>query len=74
MPETNGYYVEFGTQNATEINTRYLRENFSWTGLLMDGSNENLQINLHKEIILHENVIDLFKKYGVKNGLVLRRH
>ena len=36
----------------------------------MDGSHENFTINLHKEIILHENVVDLFEKYKVsKNDL-----
>ena len=34
----------------------------------MDGSNENLAINLHKEIILHENVADLFEKYKVSKS------
>ena len=31
----------------------------------MDGSNENKELNLHKEIILHSNVLDLFEKYSV---------
>ena len=60
-----GYYVEFGTENAAQCNTRNLRENYNWTGLLMDGSNENLAINLHKEIILHSNIIELFEKHKV---------
>jgi hypothetical protein len=60
-----GYYVEFGTENGNEINTRYLREKFEWTGLLMDGSNENPAINLHRESIMHSNILDLFEKYKV---------
>ena len=62
---TTGYYVEFGTENAAQCNTRNLRENLAWTGLLMDGSNENLNINLHKETILHSNIIELFEKHKV---------
>ena len=60
-----GYYVEFGTENAAQCNTRNLRENYNWTGLLMDGSNENQAINLYKETILHSNIIELFEKHKV---------
>ncbi len=64
----NGSYVEFGTQDGTQINTRYLRENFGWKGLLMDGSpglKDNPIINLHIESITHENILDLFQKYQI---------
>jgi hypothetical protein len=60
-----GFYVEFGTEKGNEINTKYLKEKRNWTGLLMDGSNENLAIDLHKEVILHSNILSLFKKYNV---------
>jgi hypothetical protein len=50
-------YVEFGTENGKQINTRNLRENFGWTGLLMDGSHENAEINLHKEFIFWDNIV-----------------
>jgi hypothetical protein len=61
----SGVFVEFGTQNATETNTRFLKEKRKWSGLLMDGFNENLTSNLHKENITHENIVRLFKKYSV---------
>lgn len=32
---------------------------------MLDGNNENPKINLHKEIILHHNIVDLFKKYAI---------
>ena len=38
ISKTNGYFVEFGTQDASECNTRNLRDHFNWSGLLMDGS------------------------------------
>ena len=59
------FYVEFGVENGNECNTRILRENYNWKGLLMDGSNENDSINLRKEFIIKENVVELFKKYNV---------
>jgi hypothetical protein len=61
----NGFYVEFGTQNAVECNTRILREQYNWNGLLMDGFHENADINLKKEFITRENIVNLFDKYNV---------
>ena len=62
---TNKYYVEFGVENAIECNTRNLRENFGWSGLLMDGGYENQEISLYKEFITAENINHLFAKYNV---------
>ncbi|EFN52194.1 hypothetical protein CHLNCDRAFT_139420 [Chlorella variabilis] len=59
------YYVEFGTESGNECNTRILRDLLGWSGLLMDGSNDNPGINLHKESITPENINDLFAKYDV---------
>ena len=66
-----GTYVEFGTETGAEINTRYIRERLNWTGLLMDGSNENPAINLKKESIFHTNILQLFEKYQVPIDLDL---
>ena len=63
-----GYYVEFGASNGDECNTRYLREKYEWTGLLMDGYRAhapNPLINLRIETILHSNILGLFEKYKV---------
>ena len=62
---TNKYFVEFGVEDGMECNTRYLSKKRGWQGLLMDGSNENTSINLHKEFITAENIEELFKKYAV---------
>jgi hypothetical protein len=61
----NRYYVEFGTEDGSECNSRLLRTAYGWGGLLMDGGNENLGINLHKEFITASNINDLFAKHGV---------
>jgi hypothetical protein len=59
------YYVEFGVENGTECNTRFLREK-GWTGLLlMDGGYSNHKIHLYKEFITAENINSLFKKYHI---------
>ncbi|KIZ07535.1 hypothetical protein MNEG_0424 [Monoraphidium neglectum] len=66
IKEKNKDYVEFGTEDASECTTRYLRTQ-GWTGLLMDGSHENADINLHTEYMRSENIVDLFKKYNVSH-------
>ena len=65
----NKFYVEFGVEDCSECNTRILRENYNWKGLQMDGSNENESINLRKEFIFKENVVELFKKYNVPQNI-----
>lgn len=62
---TNKYYVEFGTENCQECNTRYLREHFGWAGLLMDARYSDPSINLHQHYITAENINELFKEYKV---------
>ncbi|GAB9463831.1 hypothetical protein Gpo141_00001278 [Globisporangium polare] len=58
-------YVEFGTEDGSECNTRYWREAYNWTGLLMDGSHSNPSINLHREFVTAENINALFTKHKV---------
>jgi hypothetical protein len=59
------FYVEFGVYDGIECNTRILRENYGWKGLQMDGGNENYRINLRKEFVKKENIVELFEKYNV---------
>ncbi|HEX4839278.1 MAG TPA: hypothetical protein VFU89_02410 [Rhabdochlamydiaceae bacterium] len=58
-------YVEFGVQDGTECNTRYLREKHGFHGLLMDMGHENSTINLKKEIITAENINALLEKHKI---------
>jgi len=68
---TNKYYVEFGVEDGMECNTRYLFKHKGWTGLLMDGANENESFNLCKEFITAENIEELFAKYNVPQNFDL---
>jgi hypothetical protein len=65
----NKFYVEFGVENGVECNTRVLWEKYNWKGLQMDGGNENNSINLKKEFITKENVVELFRKYNVPKNI-----
>lgn len=64
---TNKYFVEFGFDRNEYVfgaNTHLLYE-AGWRGLLMDGGHENATINLHREMISIDTIVDLFKKYKV---------
>lgn len=63
------YYVEFGASDGHALsNTKNLRENYGWTGLLMDSSDDHINRSnglVKKEIISKDNINDLFDKYEV---------
>lgn len=40
---SNEIFVEFGVENYTEANTRFLLQNNNWRGLIMDGSKEHMK-------------------------------
>ena len=61
----NYYFVEIGTQDGSECNTRYLRENLNWQGIQFDAKYENSLINLKKHMVTRENIIDIFKSYNI---------
>lgn len=61
---TNKFFVEFGVQDGIECNTRFLQEKRRWSGLLMDGGDNNPTF-IKKEFITVENINVLFKKYDV---------
>jgi len=68
---TDRFYIEFGTENGAQSNTRRLREHRGWNGLLMDGGHDIPSINLHRERIHHSNVGHLFRKYHVPKAFDL---
>jgi hypothetical protein len=42
LPQIPKTFIEFGVENYTEANTRFLLENNNWCGLIFDGSEENI--------------------------------
>ena len=63
--DAGGTYVEFGVEDGVECNTRVLREEFGWSGLLMDGGHSNAAMGLQQEWISRENINGLLSKHGV---------
>ncbi|GFH58367.1 hypothetical protein CTEN210_14843 [Chaetoceros tenuissimus] len=62
-------YFEFGSEDGSEVNTRVLRDLYGWHGHLLDGSNEDNTIPLHKEFFTPSNIVSLMKKYNVSKEL-----
>jgi hypothetical protein len=71
LKTTNKCYVELGTGDGSECNSKNLRVNHGWTGLMIDGAYENTEINLQKHFITKENILQLFEKYKINKNLDL---
>lgn len=76
-------FVEFGIENYTESNTRYLLVNNNWAGLVIDGSSENIAFLKNDEIywrhnlkaetafITRDNINDLIRQNGISGEIGL---
>ena len=70
-------FIEFGVEDYTEANTRFLLVNDDWAGLVLDGGEANVGAIRRDEIywrhnlkavqafITRENINDLFSEHGV---------
>jgi hypothetical protein len=64
------YCVEFGFDGSTfhdggGSNVAKLALEKGWKCLLLDGGHSNPEINLHQHFLTPDNIVDIFKKYGV---------
>ena len=71
---TNKYYVEYGFNTKEQCsgsgpNTCKLWKVHGWSGLLLDGDNENPEINLHAHYLFGTNAADVLKMYNVPEEL-----
>jgi hypothetical protein len=76
-------FVEFGVENYTEANTRFLLVNDNWAGLVIDGGQQNIDYirndpiywrhNLKAEcsFITRENINDLIRRNGITGDIGL---
>ena len=73
--EGQRFAVEFGIEDGTECNTRYLFEQRGWSGVLLDGSSdyaasarkllEGRPVRVLDRFITTENIVSLFEEGGV---------
>lgn len=71
--ETNRFYVEFGF-NAVEFSggsgaNSYQLKLRGWSGVLLDGENENPAIRLYAHRVTPEIIVGIFERYGVPHDL-----
>jgi hypothetical protein len=83
VPIDNKIFVEFGVENYTESNTRFLLQNNNWSGLVIDGSEENVRyikndviywrynLKAHCEFISKDNIDRIFADNGVRGEIGL---
>lgn len=83
VPIERPLFVEFGVENYTESNTRFLAINNQWSGLIIDGSADNIDYvrrdpiywacNLKAEhsFITRENINELLARNGVAGDIGL---
>ncbi len=76
-------FVEFGVENYTESNTRYLLMHDNWAGLVIDGSSKNVDYIKNDEIywrynlkaesafITRENINELIRRNGISGEIGL---
>jgi hypothetical protein len=82
VPIEKNIFIEFGVENYTESNTRFLVMNNNWSGLIMDGSEENIDfikndieiyfsynILVMQAFITRENINDLILKNGIEGDI-----
>ena len=76
-------FIEFGVENFKESNTRFLLINNNWTGLVMDGSQNNINfikkdeiywkysLNAKRVFITAENVNEVIMSEGIEGQIGL---
>jgi len=76
-------FVEFGVENYTESNTRFLLLNNNWSGLVIDGSSKNIDFIKSDEIywrhnlkaehafVTRETINDLIRRNGISGEIGL---
>lgn len=79
----NKYFIEFGVENYTESNTRFLLMNNNWSGLVMDGSEKQIDfikkdsiywkydLTAKAAFITVENINELIKENGITGNIGL---
>lgn len=83
VPIDRPIFVEFGVENYIESNTRFLLTNNQWTGLVIDGSAENIDyikcdsiywasnLKADHSFITKDNINDLLAKNGITGDIGL---
>lgn len=83
IPHIKKIFIEFGVQDYTESNTRFLLQNENWSGLVIDSSEQNIdhikndpiywRYNLKAEcsFITKDNINDIIRSNGIEGDVGL---
>lgn len=83
VPIERPIFVEFGVENYVESNTRFLLTNNRWSGLVIDGSAENIEyirrdpiywannLKAHQAFITKDNINQLLSSNGISGDIGL---
>lgn len=83
IPITNKVFIEFGVEDYSEANTRYLLMKDNWSGLVIDGSETNMQkvrnsdlywrynLKAVSKFITKENINEIFMQNGIQGDIGL---
>ncbi len=83
VPIENRIFVEFGVQDYVESNTRFLASHDRWSGLIIDGSQDNIEkvrksdlfwrsdIKAVAAFIQRDNINDLIRSAGISGDIGL---
>ena len=81
IPINNKTFIEFGVENYNESNTRFLLQNNNWSGLIIDGSDENIKYIKKNDLywmhdlkavsafITKDNINDLIKNADIEGEI-----
>ena len=81
IPIKNKVFVEFGVENYTEANTRFLLQNDNWSGLIIDGSKVHMDsvknstlgwkydVKTVPSFITKDNINDIIKGAGIEGEI-----
>lgn len=61
-------FIEFGVENYTESNTRYLLKNRNWQGCIIDGSQENID-HIRNDSIYWKHDLEAICSFITKNNI-----
>ena len=64
----NKIFVEFGVENYTESNTRFLLVNNNWSGLVIDGSKDNIQF-IRSDLIYWKYDLTAYHSFITKDNI-----
>jgi hypothetical protein len=83
VPIKNDTFVEFGVEDYSEANTRFLLQNNNWKGLIIDGNSDNIESIKSRDLywryeltavssfITRENINDIIKSAGISGDIGL---